>query len=324
LREEPMHKHLRRPDFVLECDASDHALGAILVSSPEGTRASVATFKSHRCLLANEAAWGSLLRELTGYRDAVRALARRTPLVGKTVSVVGDARSATYIFANGGSQVVDKASGTLMITETLLDILNDADAGAYEVAFRWVRREEIQDADDLSKFVDTMDFSLTPDCLAYVLRTFGPVNVDAFAAPHNTVCPRFFALFDSDKVETVDALGQDWSQDVMFVLPDFHKIDLILDHIERDDAVVVLIVPVWRSKGWWNRIWSGAWSQRRGRFEYIAGSVLKANNEHCFFGERFNTEVLVLRTNRVNVIPATLPPEVDATAGGKKSDTGGE
>jgi hypothetical protein len=128
LREAPMHTHLRQPDFVLECDASDHALGAILVSSPSGMEPSVTAFKSHRRLLPHEAAWGSLLRELTGYRDAVRALARRTPLVGKRVSVVGDAKSATYIFANGGSQVVDKETGTLLLTETLLDILNDADA----------------------------------------------------------------------------------------------------------------------------------------------------------------------------------------------------
>jgi hypothetical protein len=153
-----------------------------------------------------------------------------------------------------------------------------------------------------------MDFFLTPSCLAYILSAYGPVDVDAFAAPHNTVRPRFFALFDT--VEAVDALGQDWSKDTMFVLPDFHRIDAILDHIERDNAVVILIVPVWRSKGWWNRLWSGSWSERTGSNEYVDGSVLNANNEHCFFGGRFNTELLVLRTNRINVIPNIAPQRV--------------
>jgi hypothetical protein len=301
LPEAPMHGHLRLPDFTLECDASDHALGAILVHAPRELRQHLWGFKTYRRLLPNETAWGSLLRELTGYRDAVRALARRTPLAGKMVSVVGDARSATYIFAKGGSQVVDKETGCLLITEVLLDILNDADDAGYDVAFRWVRREEIQDADDLSKFVDTMDFSLEPKCLAHVLNTYGPVHVDAFAAPHNAVCARFFARFDATTVEATDALAQDWSQDVMFVLPDFHQIDAILDRIERDNAEAVLIVPVWTSKPWWKRLWSGSWSGRRGRHEVLEGSVLTPNNEHCFFGQRFNARLLVLRTTRANV-----------------------
>jgi hypothetical protein len=105
-----------------------------------------------------------------------------------------------------------------------------------------VRREEIQDADDL-QVRRHHGLLLTPDFLAYVLSAYGPVDVDAFAAPHNAVCPRFFALFDSNAVEAVDAFGQDWSRDAMFVLPDFHRIDAILDHIERDNAVVVLIMP---------------------------------------------------------------------------------
>jgi hypothetical protein len=295
----PMQAHLQRPDFVLECDASDHALGAIVVKAPSGQQRAVGA-KFYRRLRPNEVLWGSLLRELTGYRDAVRTLARRTALEGRTISVVGDAKSATYIFANGGSQVVDKATGTLMLTEVLLDILNEADAGAYDVQFRWVRREEIQDADDLSKFVDTMDFSLTPSSLKYVLNTFGPVDVDAFAAPHNAVTQRFFSRHDAHTAEAVDGLAQNWTRDALFVLPDFHKITGVLDIIERDDAETTLIVPVWSSKPWWNRLWSGAWSPRRGKFEFLAGSALVANNDHCFFGEEFASQLLVLRTRRTN------------------------
>lgn len=83
-----MHKHLRRADWVLECDASDHALGAIVVTAPH-ERFVGASF--HRRLAANEARWGSLLREMTGYRDAVVTLARRATLRGAMVEVVGDA-----------------------------------------------------------------------------------------------------------------------------------------------------------------------------------------------------------------------------------------
>ena len=320
----PMRAHRKRPDYVLECDASDHALGAIVVKAP-GIRQRMVGAQFYRRLRANEVLWGSLLRELTGYRDAIRTLARRTELKKSTVSVVGDAKSATYIFANGGSQVVDQATGTLMLTEVLLDILNEAEDGGYEVQFRWVRREEIQDADDLSKFVDTMDFSLTPSSKKYVLRAFGPVDIDAFAAPHNAVLPRFFARFDAHTAEAVDSLAQDWSSDALFVLPDFHKIAEVLDIIERDDAEATLVVPVWSSKAWWNRLWSGAWSARRGKFEFLAGSVLVANNEHCFFGTAFASQLLVLRTKRTRSSASSASSSSSrSSSSSSRSSSGGQ
>jgi hypothetical protein len=110
----------------------------------------------------------------------------------------------------------------------------------------------------------------------------------------------FFARFDAHTAEAVDSLAQDWSSDTLFVLPDFHKIAEVLDLIERDDAEATLIVPVWTGKPWWNRLWSGQWTARRGRFEFLDGSALIANNEHCFFGTEFTNQLLVMRTRRTN------------------------
>ena len=72
------------------------------------------------------------------------------------------------MFANGGSQVFDERTGRLLIQEALLDIFAVAERESFEVRFRWVRRCFIQDANDLSKFVDPMGFSLWPGWLAYV------------------------------------------------------------------------------------------------------------------------------------------------------------
>ena len=91
---------MRRADYVLGCDASDHALGAIVVTAPQSSFVG-ACF--HRRLRDEGAQWGSLLREMTGYRNAVFSLARRAPLRGTVVEVLGDAQSAAYVFANGGS-----------------------------------------------------------------------------------------------------------------------------------------------------------------------------------------------------------------------------
>lgn len=37
LPEKPMYTHMRREEYVLGCDASDHALAAIVVAAPPGS-----------------------------------------------------------------------------------------------------------------------------------------------------------------------------------------------------------------------------------------------------------------------------------------------
>ena len=294
----PMQPHLRPVDYVMEADASDHALGAIVVKTPV-ERADLNGLKIYRRLLPHEALWGSLLREMTGYRDAVHTLAQTAPLAGTVVEVVGDAQSATFIFANGGSQVQDASTGELLLLEVLLDILALGDSEGCEIRFRWVPREQLQDADDLSKLVDRMDFSLKKAAFKYVLARFGPVDIDAFAAPHNAIAKRFYARHGAVSAEARDAFAQSWSSGVLYMLPDFHAIDKVLDKIECDNAIVIIIVPVWRHKSWWHRLWSGAWSHRLDSHEYMCGSALVPNNEHAFFGENFATDLLVLKTRQV-------------------------
>ena len=303
LPDEPMYTHMRRAHYVLECDASDHALGAIVVSAPQSSFVG-ACF--HRRLRDDEAQWGSLLREMTGYRDAVLTLARRAHLRGTMVEIVGDAQSAGYVFANGGSQVVDERTGLLLILEALLDIFAVAEREGFKVRFRWVRRCFIQDADDLSKFVDPMDFSLAPDWLAYVRQHFGPWDVDRYASPSNATCSRFNALFDSVLVEGVNALTQDWRGSVSFVLPNFHEIDKILDIIERDDANAVLIVPEWPYQTWWRRLHSAAWARRVAAWEFVSGAALIPNTQDCFFGSHFTTRLPILRVRAVGSHAGTI------------------
>jgi hypothetical protein len=175
-------------------------------------------------------------------------------------------------------------------------LLTAADSDGAEVRFRWVRRDLVQDADDLSKWVDRMDFGLRPDWLEYVRGKYGGWDVDRFAATHNAVAQRFNALFDSVAAEAVDAMGQDWSEGVSFILPDFFKVDKIMDKIEQDNAEAVLIVPVWPHKNWWQRANAGAWRARVAAAEILPPHVLWPYNEHSFFGSSFTTGLLVMRT----------------------------
>ena len=62
---------------------------------------------------------------------------------GAVVEIVGDSLCCHYIFENGGSQVVHDATGTLLITEVLLELLTAAASAGAEVRFRWVRRSSL-------------------------------------------------------------------------------------------------------------------------------------------------------------------------------------
>ena len=62
--DQPMHEHVLK---------ADHALGAIVTTSPCGSATGA---KFYRRLRADEAEWSSVLRELTGYRDAFLTLSR--------------------------------------------------------------------------------------------------------------------------------------------------------------------------------------------------------------------------------------------------------
>ena len=72
-----------------------------------------------------------------------------------------------------------------------------------------------------------------------------------------------------------------------------------MDKIERDNAIAVLIVPAWHAKPWWFRLHSGAWADRVDAHMALSAGILCPLNHECFFGESFNTGLLLIRTKRV-------------------------
>ena len=56
----------------------------------------------------------------------------------------------------------------------------------------------------------------------------------------------------------VDAFGQDWSAGHSYLIPPITKTGPVLDKTEGDNAAAVLVVPVWKLRGWWQRLASRA------------------------------------------------------------------
>jgi hypothetical protein len=287
----PLTPHRRRPDFRLEADASATAAGARFRGLGREDDGEIECI--HRELSEVERRKSSTLRELLGYAHAVNVVAGRhgERLRGKLLEIMGDSQAARAIFNKGGSQTVAEESGDLELFEAFLAIFEAAARGGFEVAFRWVPREEISLADALSKYVDRHDFGLTPAALERVRAALGPWDIDRFAAAHNATAARFNSLFDTAGAEAVDAFSQSWAAGVSYILHDFLHIMAVMDKVERDDAEVILIIPEWRGQPFWRRFESGGWAQR------VVAPVLwlepadlvphPLNAAHCFFGDDF-------------------------------------
>jgi hypothetical protein len=300
----PLTPHLRCPDFRLDADASATATAALFSNLSSGGEPELI----HRELSEAERRKSSTLRELLGYAHAVRVIADRhgEQLRGQLVEVVGDSQAAAAIFRRGGSQRVDNDSGELELFEAFLDVLCTASEHRFDVTFRWVPREQLVEADALSKFVERHDFSLTAEAQALVGNELGPWDVDRFAAAHNAKAARFNSRFATAGAEATDAFSQSWVEGVSFVLHDFNQIDRVLDRVERDDAEAVIVVPEYVARPFWKRMHAGQWLQRVAHSLWLPAESVEPNAEnaeHCFFGAGatgpFTRRLWALRTRRV-------------------------
>ena len=162
-------------------------------------------------------------------------------------------------------------------------------------------------------------------------REYGDWDVDRFASDHNATCPRFNALAPSRYAEAIDAFGQDWSEGVSYVLPDFHKIDRVLDMVERDDAAAVLVFPKWTAEKWWRRLHAPCWQRRVTRQGVLPPFALVARDPAtCFFKRDFDRELIVMRVDPIGAggappggARAALPPPAARIEGGGGGGDGG-
>jgi hypothetical protein len=229
-------------------------------------------------------------------------VAKKVLGMSDVIEIVGDSKCASCIFSKGGSQAsYDETTGELLLLEALIEILDAAAHVGAEVRFRWVRRDLISEADALSKFEDIMDFGLSSQAFQLVCDRLGTCDIDAFAAPHNAVFPRFFSRHVTNTAEATDAFSVSWSRYRLFILPDFGRgfIDRVLDKVERDNASVVCIVPCWPRHRFWERLASPSWTRRITAKLTLPPASLVPHAENkcfCFFGDSFDSPLLAFAT----------------------------
>ena len=118
----------------------------------------------------------------------------------------------------------------------------------------WVPRELNQEADDVSKLIDSSDWRLQPGLFEFLDSRWGPHSIDLFASSKNTHCARFFSRFGCPGTLGVDAFSHDWSLENNWINPPFSLIGRVWLRLQSSLASASMIVPFWPSAPWWNLV----------------------------------------------------------------------
>jgi hypothetical protein len=99
---------------------------------------------------------------------------------------------------------------------------------------------------------DPPEYSLNPLTLQQALATLQVTpEIDAFASKRTSKCRRFWALWEGQGEEAVDALDQDWRNRRILAYPPLQLIPQALQKAMEPGAETVLICPPWRTQIWW-------------------------------------------------------------------------
>jgi hypothetical protein len=92
-------------------------------------------------------------------------------------------------------KMIAKGSGKLQITKLVLEILRKARALKFGVEPVWVSRDNpfLQQADCLSKGIDSDNWGISEEDFCHLGALFGPFTIDLFATSNNAKCLRFYS-----------------------------------------------------------------------------------------------------------------------------------
>lgn len=223
-------------------DASAFGVGALYQG--EGV-----TMRASDRFTVEERAESSTLRELKGALFAAR--------VFKDQLSKSNAKIIFFLDNQAAVAILRKGSMKRELQEVALGVESIRIETSSEFEFRWLPREENEEADELSRERDWGDWGIKQELFEIAQNRWGHFTVDLFADEHSAKCKRFVSRFLSPGAAAVDAFSQShlwYKKEFIWCVPPPALIGRVLFFARRYGSRGVLGMPKWVSHPAWPRI----------------------------------------------------------------------
>lgn len=106
-------------------------------------------------------------------------------------------------------------------------------------------------ADQVSRrYSDKTELELSSEAFNTIKSKFGEPNIDLFASALNKKCQRYVSWRRDSDAFAVDAFTINWRKFYFYAFPNFSLILRCLQKIKNDQAVGIIVVPLWPAQAW--------------------------------------------------------------------------
>ena len=102
---------------------------------------------------------------------------------------------------------------------------------------------------------DRADWKLHPRLFQGIDQKWGPLEVDLFASRLSTQLPCYFSWKPDPLAEATDAFTQQWEKFKGYANSPWCLIGRVLSQVQRQQAQVILVAPVWKGQPWYPTCW---------------------------------------------------------------------
>ena len=111
------------------------------------------------------------------------------------------------------------------------------------------------EADKSSRqFNERTEWQLNPDIFHKISNVLGTPEIDVFASRLNTQLPTYVSWKPDPEVSQVDAFSFSWNGRFVYIFPPFSLLNRCLQKLEKDQALALLVAPIWPTQVWWPRL----------------------------------------------------------------------
>ncbi len=262
---------------IMCCDASAVGSGAVICNE---------FHTAHKNWTEQEAKTSSTWRELNTILFAISSF----------LPIISESKIKVYTDSQSAARIVEVGSMKLELHKLAMSIFNMCLSSKIVLEVEWIPRTINEQADYISRLVDTDDWIISHQLFKVISESWGPFTVDCFATFYNTKLPRFFSRFWNPGSSGTDAFAQNWSEENCLMVPPVVLIPSVLKHLYSCKSKGVLVCPQWPSSPFWPLLWScfTPWIKDYKCFEGPDLLQLGRNKNSLLGSKQFNSPVCAL------------------------------